>query len=150
MWKIRQNYQPFKRKVESRRNDYTMQFISADVINPARHRIAACDGLSLSVRINLFPQRSQRVVLAKGWKTAVLVRSALFVAAPSKRSLIQHFYEGGQNPFRTIRRLPPLPPQGREWVKRTLSDRALTIALEIESRQIPRFKPMRSLRQDAE
>jgi len=113
--------------VESRRNDCTIHTCDSSLPALLIQRIVS--RWSLSVRINLFSQRSQRV-LAKGVKTAELVRSTLFVAAPSKRSLIQHFYEGGQNPFRTIRRPPPLPPQGRGWVKRTLSDRALTIALE--------------------
>ncbi|KYQ51188.1 hypothetical protein ALC60_09653, partial [Trachymyrmex zeteki] len=46
---------------------------------------------------------SSTVVVARN-DVPAFIRSALFVAAPSKRSLIQHFYEGDQNPFRTIRR----------------------------------------------
>lgn len=116
--KDRQNYQLFKRRGIS--PEWLCTIHTCDSSLPALLIQRIVSRWSLSVRINLFSQRSQRV-LAKGVKTAELVRSTLFVAAPSKRSLIQHFYEGGQNPFRTIRRPSPLPPQGRDGLNAHLA-----------------------------
>lgn len=109
-------------KVKPIRN---MQFACIDVINAARH-IAAWDNLQPGELIcfhkDLKGRRSRK---GENDRTrAALLFDRRFSWLHRRSSLIQHFYEGGQNPFRTIRRQRSPPRQDRERrFKRTLSDR---------------------------